>query len=129
MISSLENLARYIRTTIPYAQSIRQLNLNTSAGGVTFIWYGTEFFVKPSLHVLEIRGHSLYITGLSTLLQSVLMGADHSGKKCETVLEVVNQAEDLVRIQSQPRAAAQMLAGARQILERMAGHSSAPPAR
>lgn len=119
MISNLDDLARYIRATIPYSQNILQLKPNPRAGGVTFIWLGTEYFVKPSLHTLEIRGNSLYITGLSTLLQAVLMSADQSGKKVEAVLEVLSQAEDLIRIDNQPRAGAQLLGSVRQTLERM----------
>jgi hypothetical protein len=121
MISSLDDLVRYIRATLPYPQSILQLKPNVSAGGVTFLWLGTEFFVKPTLHCLEVRGNSLYVTGLSTLLQSVLMNADQSGRRLDGIVDSLSQAEDQVRVHHQPRAAAQILASVRQVLTRMAG--------
>jgi hypothetical protein len=127
MITNLQDLSRYIRATIPYPQSLVQLQTNQQAGGVTFIWTGTEFFVKTSLHVLEVRGHSLFITGLSTLLQSVLMSADNSAKKFDTMLETLNRAEDLIRVQHQVRAGAQLLGTVRHTLEHMVPRSE--PAR
>jgi hypothetical protein len=123
MVSTLQDLPGYIRATLPYPQAILQLRVNSSAGGVTFIWHGVEFFVKPSFQVLELRGNSLFLTGLSTLLQSVLMSSDQRGRRMEAALEIVTHAEDQVRVQSQPRAAAQTLAEARKLLEKVLGRS------
>jgi len=119
MISNLDELAQYIRQTVPIPRAILQLKPNQAAGGASFIWHGVEFFVKPSLHVLEVRGHSLYITGLSTLLQTVFMKASQSEEKFGALLDALAQAEDLARVQHQPRAAAQTLASVRQMLQRM----------
>jgi hypothetical protein len=121
MISSLDDLVGYIRNTIPYSKSILQLKMNPQAGGVTFIWLGTEFFVKPSLHALEIRGNSLFLTGLSTLLQSVLMNADQSGRRLDAMIGALDQAEDQARVHHQPREAARTVAGVRNTLQRMTG--------
>jgi hypothetical protein len=119
MISNLDDLVAYIRAAVPQPRAIMQMKPNPTAGGVTFIWHGVEFFVKPTLHVLEIRGHSLYITALSTLLQAVLMKTSQSEEKFGSVQDALAQVEDLVRVQHQPRAAAQMIASVRQTLLRM----------
>jgi hypothetical protein len=121
MTSNLDELAQYIRQTIPQPRAILQLKPKPMAGGVTFIWHGVEFFVKPSLHVLEIRGHSLYITGLSTLLQTVFMKTSQSEEKFGSLLDALGQAENLVRGQNQSRAAAQVISSVRQNLQKMVG--------
>ena len=70
MIGSLDELSQYIRQTVPDPRSILNLKVNDKLGAVSFIWHGVEFLVKPSMHVFEVRGYNLYITGISTLLQA-----------------------------------------------------------
>ncbi len=121
MFQSLNELADYIRASVPNPQAILQLRVNEKVGGVTFIWHGVDFFVKPTLNVLEVRGHTLYITGLSTLLQMVLMRRSASEKKLQTLVDSITQAEDLISVKNQTQAGIQLLQNVRESIERMVG--------
>jgi len=48
------------------------LEANQKISAVIFTWFGTEFVVKPTLNVLELRGTQLYVSGLSILMETVL---------------------------------------------------------
>ena len=121
MIENLDQLVQYLRQTLPYPKSIINLQVKDKIGAVTFYWQGVEFLVKPSLHVLEVRGHSLYITGLSTLLQTVLMKGDQNEKLLENALQSINDAEDLIRVKNQTQAGLQLLGSVRDTLGKLAG--------
>ena len=121
MIENLDQLVQYLRQTLPYPRSIINLQVKDKIGAVTFYWQGVEFLVKPSLHVLEVRGHSLYITGLSTLLQTVLMKGDQNEKLLENALQSINDAEDLIRVKNQTQAGLQLLGSVRDTLGKLAG--------
>jgi ATPase subunit of ABC transporter with duplicated ATPase domains len=121
MIESLEDLAQYVRQTVPDPKSILNLQIKEKTGAVVFIWHGVEFLVKPSMHVFEVRGYNLYITGISTLLQVVLMRRNQNEKMLENALETIEQAEELIRAKSQTQAGVKMLGAVRETLGKMIG--------
>jgi hypothetical protein len=121
MITTLDELAQYIRKTIPNPKAILNLQPKNAMGAVTFYWHGVEFLVKPTLQVMEIRGNNLYITGLSTLLQVVLLRSNQDEKGIESALASINEAEDLIRVKNQPKAGAKLLQVAVDTLKRVIG--------
>lgn len=123
MIESLDELAQYIRQTVPDPRSILNLQIKEKTGAVVFIWHGVEFLVKPSMHVFEVRGYNLYITGISTLLQVVLMRRNQNEKVLENALETIEQAEELIRGKNQTQAGVKMLGTVRETLGKMVGKS------
>lgn len=123
MIESLDELAQYIRQTVPDPKSILNLQIKEKTGAVVFIWHGVEFLVKPSMHVFEVRGYNLYITGISTLLQVVLMRRNQNEKVLENALETIEQAEELIRGKNQTQAGVKMLGTVRETLGKMVGKS------
>jgi hypothetical protein len=92
MSNNLAELRDYVREAVPCPRALLQLKENETAGRVTFIWLGVEFFVKPSLHVFEVRGHALYITRLSTLLQAVRVEIVNSMQTNCSVVEARHHA-------------------------------------
>ena len=123
MIESLDELAQYIRQTVPDPKSILNLQIKEKTGAVVFIWHGVEFLVKPSMHVFEVRGYNLYITGISTLLQVVLMRRNQNEKVLENALETIEQAEELIRVKNQTQSGVKMLGAVRETLGKMVGKS------
>jgi ATPase subunit of ABC transporter with duplicated ATPase domains len=121
MIESLEDLAQYVRQTVPDPKSILNLQIKEKTGAVVFIWHGVEFLVKPSMHVFEVRGYNLYITGISTLLQVVLMRRNQNEKMLENALETIEQAEELIRAKNQTQSGVKMLGAVREALGKMIG--------
>ena len=121
VIASLEELAQYVRQSVPDSKSMLHLKVNPKMGAVSFIWHGLEFVVQPSLHVFEVRGYSLYITGVSTLLQVVLMRRNANEKVLEAALKSVEEAEDLIRVKNQHQPGAQLLGSVRDTLAKMIG--------
>lgn len=123
MIQSLQDLAQYIRQTVPDPKAILNLKINEKTGAVLFIWHGVEFLVKPTMHVFEVRGYNLYITGISTLLQVVLMRRSQNEKVFEAALQTINEAEDLIRVKNQTPQGVKLLTNVRETLGRLVGRN------
>lgn len=121
MIQALPDLVKFVRETIPDPRAILNLQMKEKIGAVVFIWHGVEFLVKPSLHVFEVRGYQLYITGISTLLQVVFMRRTKNEKMFEEAVETINQAEDLFRVQNKYREGMHLLGTVRESLGRLVG--------
>ena len=121
MIQTLPDLCKFIRETIPDPRSILNMQVKEKLGAVTLIWHGVEFLVKPSLHVFEVRGYQLYITGISTLLQVVFMRRTKNEKMFEEAVETINQAEDFIRGKNQFREGMQLLGVVRDALGKLVG--------
>lgn len=97
MNEKLEELARFIRETLPQPKAILNLQLKDPPGVVTFRWHQREFLVKPSLEVFEIKGKNIFITGASMLIQTAFL----KKKKLETVIgaatETLHQVEEFFK--------------------------------
>lgn len=120
-MESLQKLAQYVRSTLPAPQAILQLRINEQAAGITFIWQGVEFFVNASLYAFEVRGHTLYITGLSTLLQSVLGNRVAHERRWAVLLEQLVVAENLIRDERAIRRAVQIIRDVRERAQQILG--------
>jgi hypothetical protein len=92
----LDELANYIRQTLPQSKAISNLSIETKSGAVSFAWNSRKFFVKPTLEVIELRGNGLFITGTSMLMQAVLARHQKEIKVSHAVEETIRQIEDLV---------------------------------
>lgn len=120
MIETLEQLAQYIRETLPQPKSIVNLQAKDKTDVVTFHWQGREFLVKKSLDVLEVRSNNLYITGASMLLQSVLTKKGRNEKVIESVLDALKQAEDLISSKRQTESGLKLLGTVKSTLSKLA---------
>ncbi len=121
MIETLDELAQYVRQAVPDPRAILNLQVKEKTGAVVFIWHGVEFLVKPSLHVFEVRGYNLYITGISTLLQVVLMRRSQNEKVLESALDTIMEAEELIRARNQAQGGVKLLGTVREILRKLTG--------
>jgi hypothetical protein len=121
MKQSLDELIQYLRQTVPQSKTITQLRPNEEAGVVTFHWQGREFLVKKSLEVMETKGKSLYLTGASMLLQSVLMRRNYNEKALEGTLPILSQIEEMVLDQRRTEAGLKLLESVKETLARLLG--------
>lgn len=96
MVNSLDRLILQIRSTIPHPEAIHDVSFQPALDGLTFIWFGNTFFAKPTLEVFEIRGRTLYVTGNSLLLQSLISFESEQVKVLEEVSSFLNRAEDIL---------------------------------
>ena len=80
-----------------------------------------RFVDEPSLHVFEVRGYQLYITGISTLLQAVFMRRTKNEQMFQEAVETVTQAEDLMRVHNKVREGMHLLSTVRESLGRLVG--------
>jgi hypothetical protein len=117
----LQQVADYVRSTIPMPGAIMQMRASESAGGVTFFWQGIEFFVRESLQVFELRGNTLFITGLSSLLQTVLSRRKLDDHKFNGFVSQLSEAEALARDPRSTIRAVEILQSIRKSAEQMVG--------
>ena len=96
MPETLDELAQYIRDTLPQPKSILHLKALAEAGAVSFGWHGREFVVKPSLQAVEIKNGKLFVTGASMLMQLALVKRNRNEKILGALVENMRQAEDLL---------------------------------
>jgi len=80
-----------------------------------------EFLVKPSLHVFEVRGYNLYITGISTLLQVILMRRSQNEKVLENALDTIMKAQELIRSKKETQSGVKLVETVRDILRKLTG--------
>ena len=85
---ALEELALYIRQTLPQPRAIQRLEMMHQLEAVRFHWQGREFLVRKNMDVLELKGgDNLYVTGTSILIQNVLT----KKSKNEKVLNAIEE--------------------------------------
>lgn len=118
-MQNLTELTEYIRKTLPQSNSISHFKANDQAGVIEFAWQSRNFVVKPSLEVMEMKGKSLFITGASMLMQTAFMKRNSNEKVIDTVVNTLQQIEDLVRRDRER--GLQMLQSVKQTLGRLAG--------
>lgn len=120
----LEELAQYIRATLPQPRTILDLQIKDPPGVVNFNWQGRDFMVKPPYEVLEVKGEKLFITGASTLMQLVLMKKNRNEKVVEAVLGTLAQAEDLIGNPLNREKGLALLGSVKQTLQKLIGTTS-----
>ena len=120
-LKTLDELAQYVRLTVPDSRSILHLKVNPKMGAVSFIWHGLEFIVKPTMQAFEVRGYSLYITGVSTLLQVVLTRQNVNVKVFEAALKSIEEAQEMIQVQNLHQPGMRLMASVRDTLAKMIG--------
>jgi hypothetical protein len=123
-MQTLQELAEYIRKTLPQASTIANLTANDQAGVVEFGWQSRHFVVRTSLEVMEKKDKNLYITGASMLMQAAFMTRNANQKVIEGIVNTLQQVEDTVK-RDQPRGLS-LLQSAKQSVARLAGKSLKP---
>lgn len=123
---SLEELSSYIRHTLPQAKVLTELKLNKEAAVVTFAWKGHRFLVKKSFEVFELKGKTIFITGASQLMQSVLKNKEKNKKVVSTAADMLQEAEALLR-NSKTSDALKLLQPLKRSLAHLVGTSSNQP--
>jgi hypothetical protein len=93
---NLESLAQYIYKTLPLPETIAHLDLNIWHEVVQFSWEGRRFVVKPSLETFELKGHSLFVTAASILVQTILVKQKKHTKVGEEIIDALKQVEYLL---------------------------------
>ena len=118
MDPKLEELAQYIRATLPQAKAITHLEINEQARIVTFAWHARHFIVKANYEVLELKGTSLFITGASMLIQAAFTKKDKNEKVLTAIGETLEQVVDMTNKQ-QTEKALSLLETVKQTLQRL----------
>ncbi len=123
-MQTLQELAEYIRKTLPQASTIANLSANEQAGVVEFAWQSRHFVVRTTLEVMEKKDKNLYITGASMLMQAAFMTRNGNQKVIEGIVNTLQQVEDTVK-RDQMRGLS-LLQSAKQSVARLAGKSLKP---
>ncbi len=121
MIETLDQLAQYVRQTVPQPKAILNLNMKEQLDAVTFVWHAREFMVKKALEVLELKGQNLYVTGATRLMQSALMTTGRSEIVLEGVLDSIRQAENLIEDDQQKESGLKLLETIKSTLRKLVG--------
>ena len=77
MIANLDELAQYIRENIPQNKAIQHLEVQATLDAVTFKWNSTEFLVRKSLDVFQIKIHAFGNLLLLSLLHLAIRTSSH----------------------------------------------------
>ncbi len=96
MAENLDDLALYVRETLPQPRAIANLRPMPEARAVCFGWKDREFVVKPSFQVFELRRGELLITGASLLMQMAFLRRTRQEKVISAIMENLRQAEELI---------------------------------
>jgi hypothetical protein len=123
-LSSLDELVAQLYGSVPKPELLCEIDRQPALDGVTFKWFSTRFFAKPSLEVFEIRGQKLYITPSSVLLQTVISAARLKREALNKILVQLQDTENVLLNGRQINAAAKALQSAREAVERDIGSGS-----
>lgn len=97
---TLDELMVLIPRVIPSTKSsidrLSGLKANQVANVVTFTWNKLHFLAKPNLEVFEMKQDTLYITGSSLLMTSILSGSNKRDNSIEAVVETMRQAGEFL---------------------------------
>ena len=114
----LHDLPRYLRQVLPDPESISQVEVRDGIKAVLFRWHGLLFLVDLTLRVLEVRQQKLYLSHLSTLLQTILRRRRRKELLLAGAIETLNQAERLIWAQSHSRQGIGLVDAVKETLEK-----------
>lgn len=123
----LSDLVQYIRRIIPDQKQLTHMNTNEESGFAEFNWHTRHFLVKPSLHVFELKGATLMITGASQLMQAALRTKDRHSKVLGAIIENIRGAEESMK--ARPEKSFVLLRQVKDTLLRLAGKPAQARAR
>jgi hypothetical protein len=95
--ANLEHLAQYIRRTLPLPDAIVHMEINVWQGVVQFSWEARKFVVTPSLETFELKGHNLFVTAASILVQAVLAKQKKTARIVSEVLDALDKVDELLQ--------------------------------
>ena len=121
MPETLDDLAGYIRETLPQPRSIVNLHPMRNGAAVCFSWHDREFVVNPSLQTLEIKKDALFVTGASMLLQLALLKRSRNEKVLGAVVESLRQVEDMINNPLNREQGLDLLGSVKATLRKLAG--------
>lgn len=94
---NLEELPVHIRNVMPAAKTIQVIEKLSKANAVKFKCHKKEFIVRSNLQTFELkRGKDLFITGMSSLIQSILASKTNIDKSIEDIKDGLEEAEKCV---------------------------------
>lgn len=115
-----------VRRAVPIPSSISRLEVNLASGFVDLTWQSRHFVVKPPLEVFELKGKTLFVTGVSMLIQTILTRQESVGKVVKAVNSALERVDDLFKTR-RPDAALSLLTQAKATVARHAGVKSTSP--
>ena len=118
LFEKLEDLARYIRENVPQAKAITHLETKESMKAVTFKWNSTEFLVRNTLEVFQVKEEKIYITASSMLMESVLRSANRIDQVLGASVESIEQAMEFFK-KSEPEKATRLLDPVKKAIRRL----------
>jgi hypothetical protein len=122
---ALEELALYIRQTLPQPRAIQKLEMMHKLEAVRFHWQGREFLVRKNMDVLELKGgENLYVTGTSILIQNVLTKRSKNEKVLNAIEEILKEAEEMINSKFKADAGLKLLETAKTSLIKLLGNKS-----
>ena len=121
MIESLEQLAQYVQRTIPEPRALAALKVHEQSNYVAFQWHSTQFVIKKSMQVFELKGHDIFVSGLSVLMQAALMRTERNERVISVILESMLQVQNLVANGEDVASGLKLLSGIKQSLKKLAG--------
>ena len=116
-------LVQYIRRILPDQKQLTRVHVSEESRFVEFTWHRRHFVVRPNLNVLELKGKTVMITGISQLMQAALRTKDRNAKVLGAVIENIKAAED--NMQARPEDAFFLLKQTKEALLKLAGKAAA----
>jgi hypothetical protein len=121
MFATLDELVNYLQQTLPQAKSIANLKIDERVGIITFAWNGHSFAIKKTLETFELKAEKVFLTGASILMQSALMKRSKNEKVIESVIDAIQQAEDLIMSKQEQENGLKLLGAVKGTLNKLAG--------
>ena len=121
MIESLEELAQYVQQAVPQPRALTELRANEKNSYVSFQWHSTQFVIKKSLEVFELKGQSLFVSGASILMQAAFMKREHNARVITALLDSMRQIQTLVANGEDVALGLKLLAGVKQSIQKLVG--------
>lgn len=121
MIETLEQLAQYVQKSIPEPRALTGLRTQEQNGYISFQWHTTQFVVKKTLQVFELRGQSLLVTGSSILMQAAFTASQRQERILSAIVDAMRQAQTLVENGEDIAMGLKLLEGVKQSLRKLKG--------
>ena len=120
-MESLEQLAQYVQRSIPEPRALSALRAQEQSDYVSFQWHSTQFVIKKSLQVFELRGQSLLVSGTSILMQAAFLQNERNQRVLTVVVDSMLQAQELVANGEDVALGLKLLGSVKQSLRKLSG--------
>ena len=120
MIETLEQLAHYVQRSIPEPRALAAITPHERNDYVSFRWHSTQFVIKKTLQVFEVKGQCLFVTGSSMLMQSAFIKIEHTERILSTIVDCMRQVQTLVGNGDDVALGLKLLSGIKHSLRKLA---------